>query len=137
MANAIHLRSNLKGFLIDTFNIPAWDSIQSSMLPKDPPKGYFQLVEADYGPVSRTTWLVGIGVAANSLDALWLKVDILLNIIEASMIHPRPCLTFGSLEVSSSIQVEVPDSYVNQGGISVTTSFRTAVTFQVVITSAR
>ena len=137
MANAAQLRSNLKDFLIATFGIPAWDAIQSSMLPKDVPKGYFQLVEADYGPVSRTTWLVGIGVAAVSLEALWLSVDGLLDVIEASMVHPKPCLAYGSLDVRPNIQVEIPDSYVNQGGISTTTGFRTAITFQVVLTSAR
>ncbi len=131
------LRSNLKGYLTSVFNINKWDAIQHSMLPKDTPKGYFQLVDAKFGQVSDTIWLVGIGVASTTLDGLWSQVDTILDLIDANMIHPQPCLTFGSLKITSSIQVEIPDSYVNQGGISVTTGFRTAISFQVTIQSAR
>ena len=131
------LRANLLSFLQETFGITKWDAIRFSMLPKDPALGYFQLLQATYGPVVVTEWAVGIGVAAVSLDELWAKVDAVLDTINDTMVSPEPCLGFGLLKVQGPVQVEIPDSYTQQGGISTTTAFKTAVTFQLTLQSAR
>lgn len=131
------LRAGLLTYLQETFGIEKWDAIRFSMLPKDTPKGYFQLLQANFGTVVVTDWAVGIGVAATSLDSLWSAVDGILDTINNEMVLPQPCLGIGNLKIQGPIQVEIPDSYSQQGGISATTGFKTAITFQLTIQSAR
>jgi len=138
MTSLVQLKTNLESFLRSTLGVQAWDTIQFSMIPTDAPKGYFQLSEITYGQSTQSLWLVGIGIASLSLSGLDNQIATILEAIEANYYYPQPCINgLGALSIPGSIQIEVPDSYANQSGISQTTGFRTAVTFQLSISFAR
>lgn len=132
------IEAQLTSLLTGVTNVSKWDTIQFSMLPTDQPKGYLQLSEVDYGSLSTTVWLVGIGIASTSLNGLKGQVYAILEAIESQLFYPSPCLPEGGIvSVRGPVQVELPDSYANQSGISQTSGFRTAITFELSIQFAR
>ena len=138
MANLNQIQTSFESLLTQTTGVTKWDTIQFSMLPKEQPKGYLQMTQVQYGALSTSEWLVGIGIAELTLEALNARVYHLLEAIEANLYSPNPCLEGGgSVAINGPIQVEIPDSYANQSGISNTTGFRTAITFQATIQFAR
>lgn len=132
------LKSNIKTLLESTTGVTKWDTIQFSMLPSDAPKGYFQLNEITYGAMVSSDWLVGIGVASTSLSDLESQVFTILEAIENQFYYPNPCLAGGGIvNIQDSIQVEIPDTYANQSGITATDGFRTAITFMLTVKYSR
>lgn len=134
----VQIENQLKSLLTSTTQVSKWDTIQFSMLPTDQPKGYLQLSEIEFGALASSSWLVGIGLASTSLNGLKAQIYAILEAIENLLYYPSPCLAGGGIvNITGPIQVELPDSYANQSGITQTTGFRTAITFEVNVQSAR
>jgi hypothetical protein len=138
MTNLLAIESQLSQLLTQVTQVTKWDTIQFSMLPTDSPKGYLQLAGVGYGAIASSTWLVGIGIASTSLSGLKSQIYGILEAIESQLYQPQACLSGGGIvSIDGQIQVELPDSYANQSGISQTSGFRTAITFEVSVQSAR
>lgn len=132
------IRLALETELTSIYGITEWDSIQFSMLPGEANKGYFQVVEVNPGrSVQETTWLVGIGIAQTTLDALWVQVSMIVNSTITNFAQVNSCINgLGSAQLSDQIQIEVPDTYSQQSAVSVATGFKTAVSFGLKISTA-
>jgi hypothetical protein len=108
------------------------------MLPGDDPEGYFQVVEINPGrSVHQSTWLVGIGISATSLDDLWTQVSTIVNQTVTNFSEADACISgLGSAHLSDQIQIEVPDTYTQQAQVTNTNAFKTSVSFGIRITTA-
>jgi hypothetical protein len=124
--------------LTDIFGIDDWDTIQFSMLPGEPNKGYFQVVEVNPGrSVHESTWLVGIGIAKTNLGDLRAEVSNIVNLTVTNFAQIDSCIEgLGSAKLSDQIQIEIPDTYSQQSSVSITSGYKTAVSFGLRITTA-
>lgn len=129
------LRGQLEASLSVTTGVTSWDTIQFSMLPFEQPKGYFQLVELEPGRTTSTSiWMVGIGIAATSLEALHTQVATLVESVVSTYSNPQDCLGIGgNARLQGPLQVEIPSSYINENAVTTTSAFQTALTFTIAI----
>lgn len=132
------IRDNLKAYLTAILGITDWDTIQFSLLPTDNPRGYFQVVEVTpSGSTVVSTWIVGIGIGAETLGDLNSQVSALVKAVVDNLGQNNTCLAgLGSVKLSDSIEIEVPNTYSQQSSISLTTGFTTSISFGIQVTSA-
>jgi hypothetical protein len=123
------LQANLEAQLEALTGITTWDAIQFNLLPDDDPIGYLQLSQASLGPVTELTYLVGIGFASTTLSGLWAQSNSLIETIRNNLVLNNVCVGEGRAMLSGPIEVELPNTYVNQGEFSSTDGYSVAVSF--------
>lgn len=125
------MRQTLIQLLKDVTDVENWNSITFGILPADDPKGFIFLASSEVINTVRSQhlWGVAIAVSAVNLNELSDTVESISKKIRESLNKPTGCLPEGSVVLDGSIGVEPPQSYPNQGNMSGTTGFFTAISF--------
>jgi hypothetical protein len=127
--NLTTIQANIESQLTALTGVTVWDSIQFNLLPDDDPIGYLQLSQASLGPVTELTYLVGIGFASTTLSGLWAQSNSLIETIRSNLVLNNVCVGEGRAMLDGPIEVEIPNTYVNQGEFSATDGYSVAVSF--------
>lgn len=129
---------DLINLLKNTTPVQNWDSINFGILPGEAPKGFvFPMVVSPQSlSYSKSTYMVAIAISGTTLNGLSsAAMELALDIL-AEFQNPTICLPGdqgGSVKLEGDIDIELPQSYTNQGHISKTNGFFTSLSFRLSI----
>lgn len=135
----INVEPQLQALLTELTGVSDWNTIQFSMIPTDTKLGYTQVVNAQPDKAkSRLQYLVVIGIASTSLQALKDEIDLLLSKLLPAFSNQGACLGSGLAQLISQIDVETPDTYSINNNVSLNSDFKTSISLliEVIISNA-
>lgn len=121
----------IKTKLTEITGVTDWENLAFTMYPGDPETGYMQPVSVELGKGINTIILMaGIGIAEVSMSLLWEKVLNTIGLLESAFASSAVCADGTSLSLTGKIEINLPDTYIQQGDISETNAFQVAISFQ-------
>jgi tetrahydromethanopterin S-methyltransferase subunit B len=140
LLSSVEILGVIKGYIMTIQNlletitqVENWNSINFGILPGEDPKGFIFPLGVEINSPSRhiITYAVGISISEISIELLMSKVLEISGAIAKAFSTQAQCIDGKIAQLTSNIDIEIPQSYPNQSNVSLTTGFFTAITFTI------